>query len=1365
MPNDRSNEVSSSSANLDAQKQELPKGDQISIGRGAPTSPSEALLLDAWSPPSPAWRASMPAREAPRQELTRMNEASLSAAADALRTHSGVDTFLSLGAVDTAAIISLLKGISPSDRRLLEIAYNSKHGDWPLKEMLKARAGDDWAKIDILLTADEGEANFAGYVRHAVEKLHRIARQQGTADGAAGGTRKEPLDEPTEKFIRETLSVMNSRQIEDMMRDYKRVYGEDVSMRLSDANILSEKTRRALQIYLKGTEQRTGNDTTILGSLALEYGDENMFQEAFRGAAREVRDNFRTAFKGHEQIDRKLYWADRDLAHDYLDTGAAGLLTLIKANTHWLHKNKDAIKLAIDSATEEERQMFIRGRDIQLGRRQKETGDEKATAFYHSIHAAFGDAAYDWEVHGWESRLATGSPDGLIERISRTHSDGFLGSAVFSSTDVNALLAEIEQMTEPEWKRLKLSKESRQDLEACLDAIWMPDPDRQRVDDLLARKLNAETFELSKRCADVRDIFEHFKGAGLLPIGRDSQKLLDGLIHMHLDQQMQFGKDPQFQEFVRNYVDSLDDGAQKLLGQRIIDKLARRQPLVLDAVDTFLYDSLNRDNAVKILTAVQSNRQLQEAIKSDPSLKTVLSTAFSSGDMMASGVSLALQKRLHQRIVDELLTDGWLPISKSLALARSAHERFDMLRAAPQSEIEKLTSTTDRKDALVHFSHDEQAVINSIIAATREKGGGKRLVISGEDAARAFVVGLSDKDSVVAAFSASGIDAGGKAEARAAYAQKYGSDMISDVLGKIPAAERTSFELMLAQAQAPAARAFLENSLENSTSRGPLDDWMKEGWDGTVVQRGIAINDYGAALAEASKVFGDLPQAVQDVLARRVEQAQELYRNSKREAADNVINAVIMAIAFAASAAAAVPSGGSSMALFAALAKINVARMAVLGALLKVGGKEIMEGTDHDDGAGALVKDLAEGAIAGAIMRVGPAEFSQIFKPFQELGGRVSSPVMELFEKIGSTEQARVIHSALAERLPQSVSNIVGESLSERIGSAMKFGPDATRAVHSALADRLPRTVYGIVNGQSVHDAASRLINALPCALDDAMRTQFVKETEQLLLNEMNAATEKILLDTARGYGQSTTLGATAGFATGATDRIFKWDPSKSVEQNLEEVLDVALASASDGAEMAVLLHTAATVAAKTGKLARSNLPSQTMAPDGNDFVVRSQTGEGRPLPLDEFVETYGGPTNPAATAKLQEISRQVKSQARVEPDRRSTSAGTGSAPAEAQFAPPPGRASAALPIIPTRAVTPARRLLENIRVTRSSDRATADGWTHIDIENTNNPGETYAARINQTGAVEELRANEWTRVDASLDFWKAVKDELGLPS
>jgi hypothetical protein len=183
-----------------------------------------------------------------------------------------------------------------------------------------------------------------------------------------------------EKDLRDTLATMSSTQIAAVNQQYKSNFGIDLKDALAADNSLSNPSKVALTIYMKGADHRNADDTLKLANLSTAAGNLDMFEEAFRDAAPQARSAY-LANGGALRVQAAFggVFSNSDVRHalDYVRGGKLSVETQVRDNTGIFSSNRDAIEHAIGGMTSAQKEQYQKGGMPYLRQALQHAGNDK----------------------------------------------------------------------------------------------------------------------------------------------------------------------------------------------------------------------------------------------------------------------------------------------------------------------------------------------------------------------------------------------------------------------------------------------------------------------------------------------------------------------------------------------------------------------------------------------------------------------------------------------------------------------------------------------------------------------------------------------------------------------------------------------------------------------------------------------------------------------------------------------------------------------------------------------------------------------------------------------------------------------------
>ncbi len=1014
---------------------------------------------------------------------------------------------------DKKTIYAILEGKTEAERKVIDEIFREKYGkkygdkgdgsDWGLEEEFRDEMeGADLDKALNLFWKKDGKADDSGRIHTAL--VERAQWVEGRSD------------ETCEKDIRDTLATINSKQIEELAKEYRQRYATSLRDALMNDPNLSAATKESVEIYLKGTDKRTADDTLKLADIAIREEDIDMFQEAMRDASPEARKRF--IDDGGEKRMKDAFggvFSDSDLfrAKEYAEKGSLSTATKIRDNTSWSGDNEKAIEQSIAEMTAEQRKAYLDGRNLANGKEAPGLNQEqKALALktYQDINSALIDAGNENEVAKWGDQIAN-KGGSLVSRLAAHR-----GSIYDDS--MHDVLSTIEEMPEADWKRLKADPEFRKEIERALGTYFDED-EMKRARAVFDAKQKAETFDEAKSSGRRSVLAAVADNTGTF--NNKETNIYDSIEKMTPEEQRRYRDDPEFRKQLDDAVkNALDAGAERDTAFGMLDRVAAGEKPTRGIVE-----KLNAHAADTDTDEAAVIRDLRKAFADDPALRDRINNPKTPEDhLLSAQFDTALRRALdpseYERYAKPLLETGHLSLEVQIELNQGTFDDDeqgvykDALALAseknPQAQAERQRLLTDQEyqDRVFHYiSADERKV--ALYALEQ----GKMLP---EDVVRSHLLGAGTGETEVKEALA-GLNADQVAQLKRDYARKYGEDLTYCLLDEMGGKDATDVKRATRVDPLTAREAFNQSRDDIYQSRDGVGKWWVDNvWDGTGYMTDDAANKFAAAMAKSSAEFKELSPEQQKELRDQAQKSLDLFVESKGAAADMAVDGVIIAAAIA----GAKFTGGVSLAL--------LTKTALAGAAFKVAAKSTVMGADYDWASSQVVVDALTGGVDAATIVVGPAQLAQVFK---------------LGEKAAATATTKL----LAEGGEQLV----------KVGAEKQIGKKMFEVVSTAIAN----------GAEGVDDKAIKAIakefakEGQEGALEAALKQNLKEAMEQ----EARTALKRSLTETTLNMEAGIIGGGTSGGIRGAAE----WDTSKSVTENLQMVAQSTLISASMGAGMA----------------------------------------------------------------------------------------------------------------------------------------------------------------------------------------------------
>jgi len=1090
--------------------------------------------------------------------------------------HDASEAFIT----DKDTIFTILKNKTEAERHAMDEIHCRLYGGRDLETQIKVSLSD--ADLDRALNSlwrKDGSSGDAERIQTALVERSQLIFGRS--------------DDNCEKDIRDTIATMSSGQIEKLMDDYqklaerkndgqtkeeraragKRYYEPDLATALLKDNNLSQKSRQAIEIYLKGSDKIATQDTLQLAEIALKAKDVEMFEETFRSASPEARSKFKEN-DGEGQMKRAFAEArERNLeteyretpelrrAREYAEYGKLLVATKISENSHWHGDNEQAITAAIAQMTKEERDSYLVGRKLAAGETVAELSEEnkqKALQTYRSTHDALADAGNETEVAQWEDQIA--KKGGTIITSLLKHRGSIYDD------DVNDVCKTLEGMNREDWTRLKFDPSYRTEIQSALKT-FLSDSEVNRVMAIVDEKSHADSYEASVSSGrrTILQIIQDSSGT----LNDDEASIFDGLQKMSPEDINDYRTKQEYRDQVDAAIRStLDAGPEQDAAFALLKQALDGKQPTLDIVTRINLEAAHVDvDEGKVIRDLQralrppdfskltepqkqeyargqelyeqGRHPIDKELSKEDRRALELYRKFHVRDMVtdpqnqedirfATELDTALHRALDEDEYNDyarpILEDGHLPLEVMLKLDKGIVDDNEqdaykdivtLARGTDQESVRErswlLADPAAQKKVLGFLSDDERQ-----IALYALKQGEMRP----EDIFRSHVVGFgADKEEIKQLLSR--LDPEQIKQLRRDYATKYGQDLDSRLLDEVSGKYATEVKRLVQNQPADAREAYNDFRNDYYVSYDGVGKRFVNGvgWDGTGYMSESALND----LAHAITVNPDLTAAQRAELNENLQKNLELYRESKGQVADAVVDAVIIA----GSLLAAKYTGGASLKL--------IAFTTLGGGLFKTGTKAVIVGADYD--SSQTIADFASGAVDTAAIFLGPAHLGRALK-------------------LGENAAVRAAGEVIAQdggwMLSKAGKDILEPETKKLVASAIAHGQEEVdeKAI-AALAKK-------VAAGESeVGEVADKIKESLRKAFEVEARSEFKRLATEAAFN--------------------TGTGVIVGGASGGVRGVAAWDGAKTVEENLQNIA----ASAGSGAAVGGLTAGILTVGGK----------------------------------------------------------------------------------------------------------------------------------------------------------------------------------------
>ncbi|MBI2811295.1 MAG: hypothetical protein HYX67_10765 [Candidatus Melainabacteria bacterium] len=857
---------------------------------------------------------------------------------------------------DKDKIWNILEPMSAPQRQLVIEEYARQNPGHDLTADLKDKlGGPDGARAEALLKRQDGVADNTGQIHQALAKL---ADMGPPYEGWVDDDRVR-----AEKEIRDSINTLTADQLKAVEAKYKQDYGHDLMDDLQKNPNLSEESKQALQIYAKGNDHRTDDDTLKLANMAIEKHRPDLFDEAFRDASQSARDKF-TNDGGMQKIDDAFDGGDRQIAKDYLTRGCVSIATIVDGDTHWYHTNKDDITRAVTNASDKDRADFKRGEELSEKQQKPTTPeDQRALDFYNSVNDKLKDAGNDRESDKWKAQLRNN--ESLITSLLDSHDDGgWFG--IGSGTNKNKEMTAVENLSQKDWQYLHDHPEEVSKIETALGHF--DDSHKDQVMQMLHDKLNATDYAASQKVGN-RSLQDR-----LSDNGEDTGNRVDALAGMTQAERQQYANNT---DGFRDKINSqLKSDEEKVLAQHIAATTGDISP-----TDRVLMDGLKNGDPNQVF------RDIESAFTADPTLKDRINNPQTDDDKKLSqwfhsATHAAVDKAgLGDQYVgegqtipgdyatfeDAIYKNGHVPLDQQLRLTEDKQAKVDLILRASDADKARLlqdnpdAATKAFQDAVLGTDKDRRDILT--YALHQKDAQGHTGYLSPADQFRLYSLDGGNCDNLKSMLS--GMTPEQRQDLANEYFTKYHSLITEDTIAKIPGDQQWRFRELLAPTDISVRQIALDAQMNNDAHTSSWDQFLKENWDYTRVSADSTQDNMTKFIAdhaaELDKLTPDQRKQFDDAVANYM-QAQKAYIDSKGQFAEAFVDATITIAAIG----GACFTGGTSLALLAAIG--------AGGAIYRTSMMASIQGTDFDSSAGNILKQSFEGGTQAMLGFLGPEQ-------------------------------------------------------------------------------------------------------------------------------------------------------------------------------------------------------------------------------------------------------------------------------------------------------------------------------------------------------------------------------------------------------
>ncbi|MBS1953410.1 MAG: hypothetical protein JST89_04440 [Cyanobacteria bacterium SZAS-4] len=1033
---------------------------------------------------------------------TSFDSDSIAKAAHDLKDAKDHSTLWVFDSPDKDKIWNILEPMSAAQRQLVSEEYARQNPGHDLSADLKEKLGGaDGARAEALLKRQDGVADNTGQIHQALAKLADMgAPYEGWVDDDRVRAEKE---------IRDSINTLTADQLKAVEAKYKQDYGRDLMDDLQKNPNLSDESKQALQIYFKGNDHRTDEDTLKLANMAIEKHRPDLFDEAFRDASQSARDKF-TNDGGMKKIDDAFDGGDRQIAKDYLTRGCVSIATIVDGDTHWYHTNKDDITRAVTNASEKDRADFKRGEELSEKHIQPTTPeDQRALDFYKNVNDKLKDAGNDRETDKWKAQLRNN--ESLITSLLDSHDDGgWFG--IGSGTNKNKEMSAVENLSQKDWQYLREHPEEVAKIETALGHF--DDSHKEQVMQMLHDKLNAPDYAASQKVGN-RSLQDRLKDNG-----DDTGNRVDALAGMTAAERQQYANNT---NGFRDQINSqLKSDEEKVLAQHIAATTGDISP-----TDRVLMDGLKNGDPNQVF------RDIESAFKADPTLKDRINNPQTDDDRKLSqwfhnATHAAVDKAgLGDQYVgegqtipgeyatfeDAIYKNGHLPLEQQLRLTDDKQAKVDLILHASDADKARLlqenpdAATKAFQDAVLGEDKDRREILT--YALKQKDSEGHTGYLTPADQFRLYSLDGGNCDNLKSMLS--GMTPDQRQDLANEYFTKYHSLITADTIAKIPGDQQWRFRELLAPTDISVRQIALDAQMNNDAHTSSWDQFLKENWDYTRVSADSTQDNMNKFIAEHAaeldKLTPEQRKQFDDAVANYM-QAQKAYVDSKGQFAEAFVDATITIAAIG----GACFTGGTSLALLAAIG--------AGGAVYRTAMMASIQGTDFDSSAGNILKQSFEGGAQAMLGFLGPEQLGLTMglKVGGELAEQTALHLVEGSTKALFKDGAEdILKAELANLTRQGA--VMGDKEIAAIAERVAADGVDRNVVEQAIRRQLKTDTMSGLKNIVLHEGESYVKNMLAA--------QIGSQGKELLATAAGFESPDTLLERMKGTAISTVAGVT----------------------------------------------------------------------------------------------------------------------------------------------------------------------------------------------------------------------------------------------
>ena len=1034
---------------------------------------------------------------------------------------------------DLEKLVNILSTLNAHDCKAVEDAYNTTFKPDSLRSDLAKYLGQEspeYFRVEGLLKREDGKPDYASQIRTELATLAQIVEQSRPV---SAGYPYEDINgrKNAESDIRKIFAGLDSSHLEELKKTYAHNYpGHDLVKDLMENHNVSQETKEALKILLKGNDHHSDADAVELAKIGLKSQRFDIFQEATENASPAARQALKNAGVDR-QIDTAFGGVERSRAHDFLARGGDSLLSLIDGNNHFYHTNRDGITQALTHAGADEKELFAKGEKIaktvgndQTKAQHLANDDKNALAFYQKIHQALESAGSEREVGVWEAQLL-GQSGEFVSKLASTHDDGWKLVHWFSGHDKNELLAKVEGLSQQDWQHFRAHPEDLDRVDQTLKT-YASDAERKEIMNMLKAKVNKDnpnwTYQDSQKVGH-RSIDSTFQDTGT-----NVPAKIDAIMNLSEQERQAYrnnenGFRDHFNQMVKQQI---PEGVERDLAVRLLSKIQANKDF--DAVDRVMLGVVKNDSSDAI-------HNIEDAFKQDPSLLNRLKNPQSAEDKaIKSAFDRAARAAVdkggfgdqrvsdgergkvtipgdYDKFIKPLFQSGHEPLELKLRLQSSDKQtQMEEILHADPAEQKRLMAIKpeDMRGTILEDPAQRQMLENAIKQGRPDAADLFRAFTLGANSYCDRLKGLLEKMSPQE-----------RQDLANEYYTKYKTLISTDVIAKVPETEKFRFRELLKPTDTDVRQIALDARAESNRHNSVIDDFIAAHWDYSKIQAKNREDDLDKFITSHGNEIDKLPPEQKQQFINAVAQYQSAerdYISSKGKLTEALVDSTITLAAIAGS----VFTGGVSLELCAAIG--------AGGAAYRVAVAKTVEGADFEEspqnylrhcfkgftaaslsfvpggrGIAAVGEKLAPAIVERGLLQAGMHELPQVAKTALErelaqvtrqeaitggknLGGRLSHAVEQALGSSASAEEKALLKRSLQNQLKKGVMDDVKSSIPKRLLNALEpavinagigaGGNAATEILATAVGLEDPNTLWERVKGSAVAGAGGALV-------------------------------------------------------------------------------------------------------------------------------------------------------------------------------------------------------------------------------------------------------------------------------------------------